>query len=563
MDRVKSLSQQSISLLLAVYIGIFLNISVFYRRFDTFNQGIQGIKVVSAIIEVMAIILFTFFVMRIISLGGRWFYRVVATLLVLISVAASYYMTFFNVVIGYGIVISVLTTDTDLSKEVIGLHFIIWMVVVSALPLLLIWKNSLRLTLLEQFLTPGQRIKPILLMAAVVASVWLPIRYLDKVQHADEQLKTVDLPSYGGVVAHSYLPSNWLAALGLYAYTQYDEKYDAATLYDPAEHHTYVAPAGIDDTYVVFIIGETTRWDHMGLLGYSRDTTPRLSKEKNLVAFRGTSCDTSTKLSLRCMFVREGGTEDNPQRTLKEQNVFAVMKSLGFTSELFAMQSEMWFYNNASVDNYSFRELIASEKRNDDKPVDDMLLVDELKESLGRYPVGKHLVILHTKGSHYLYSQRYPRSYARYQPECMGVDDFCSKQQLINAFDNSMLYTDSFIANVIEQMRDKKALVFYAADHGESIDDNSHFHGTPREMAPPEQFRVPLMVWASDKFLAQPGSLTAFEQLQAEQRIGKSHRQVELFDSILGCLGYTSPDGGINAENNWCQAPARPSQPAI
>lgn len=131
MDRVKSLSQQSLSLLLAVYIGIFLNISVFYRRFDSFSQGIQGIKVVSAITEVIAIILFTFFVMRLISLGGRFFYRVVASLLVLISVAASYYMTFFNVVIGYGIVISVLTTDTDLSKEVIGLHFIIWMVLVS------------------------------------------------------------------------------------------------------------------------------------------------------------------------------------------------------------------------------------------------------------------------------------------------------------------------------------------------------------------------------------------------------------------------------------------------
>lgn len=70
--------------------------------------------------------------------------------------------------------------------------------------------------------------------------------------------------------------------------------------------------------------------------------------------------------------------------------------------------------------------------------------------------MGKHLVVLHTKGSHYLYSQRYPRSYARYQPECMGVDEFCSKQQLINAFDNSVLYTDSFIANVIDQMRDKK-----------------------------------------------------------------------------------------------------------
>ncbi|MCW6567128.1 kdo(2)-lipid A phosphoethanolamine 7''-transferase [Yersinia ruckeri] len=555
MDRVKSLSQQSISLLLALYIGIFLNISVFYRRFDSFSHGIEGIKVLAATTEIVATILFTFFVMRLISLGGRLFYRIAASLLVLISVAASYYMTFFNVVIGYGIIVSVMTTDIDLSKEVIGLHFIIWMMLVSALPLLLIWKNSLRLTLLEQCCTPGQRIKPLLLLLAVVALVWLPLRYLDKAQKLDEQLKTIDLPSYGGVVAHSYLPSNWLAALGLYAYTQFDESQDAANLLDPAKEFTYVAPADIDQTYVVFIIGETTRWDHMGILGYSRDTTPRLSKEKNLVAFKGTSCDTSTKLSLRCMFVREGGASDNPQRTLKEQNIFTVLKSLGFSSELFAMQSEVWFYNNANADNYSFREIIASEKRNDGKPVDDMLLVDELKESLGRYPNGKHLVVLHTKGSHYLYSQRYPRSYARYTPECMGIDDSCTREQLINAFDNSVLYTDSFIANVIDQVRDKKAMVFYAADHGESIEANAHFHGTPREMAPAEQFRVPLLVWASDKFLAEPQHQKAFEQLQIQQRLGAKHRHQELFDSVLGCLGYTSPDGGILPENNWCQVP--------
>ncbi|MCK8356904.1 lipid A phosphoethanolamine transferase, partial [Erwinia amylovora] len=91
-------------------------------------------------------------------------------------------------------------------------------------------------------------------------------------------------------------------------------------------------------------------------LGYARDTTPKLAKEKNLVAFRGESCDTSTKLSLRCMFVREGGTEDNPARTLKEQNVFAVLKQLGFISDLYAMQSEVWFYNNTNADSFAFRE---------------------------------------------------------------------------------------------------------------------------------------------------------------------------------------------------------------
>nr|WP_024966385.1 kdo(2)-lipid A phosphoethanolamine 7''-transferase [Pantoea sp. IMH] len=558
MNYIKTLTQQKLSLLLAFYIGIFLNLPVFYRRFDPFLASFNASEWLSAVAEIVAIVLLTFFLMRLLSLGGRVFWRIAATALVLISVAASYYMSFFNVVIGYGIVASVMTTDTDLSKEVIGYHFVLWMVLVSALPLLLIWRNSLRMTLIEQIKTPGQRLRPLLTLLLAVALVWLPIRYFDKQQSIHEKLSNIDLPSYGGVVAHSYLPSNWLSALGLFAYTSYDEKMDSGSLFDPAKEFTYVPPAsGLDDTYVVFVIGETTRWDHMGLLGYERDTTPKMSQEKNLVAFRGESCDTATKLSLRCMFVREGGADEGPGRTLKEQNVFAVMKQLGFSSELFAMQSEVWFYNNTDTDNYVFREQIGSEKQNQGKSVDDMLLVPELKKSLDRHPQGKHLVVLHTKGSHYLYSQRYPREYARYQPECMGVDDTCSKEMLLNAFDNSVLYTDTVLDSVFDQLRDKKAIVFYASDHGESISDNMHLHGTPREVAPPEQFRVPMIVWASDKFLSESEHQHAFERLKAQQRIGKTHRHVELFDSILGCLGYTSPDGGIRDANNWCAAPTK------
>lgn len=562
MNYIKSLSQQKLSLLLAFYIGIFLNLPVFYRRFDPLLTHSSASQWLSALAEVVAIVLLTFFLMRLLSVGGRVFWRITATLLVLISVAASYYMCFFNVVIGYGIIASVMTTDTDLSKEVVGLHFVLWMVLVSVIPLLLIWRNDLRMTLIEQLKTRGQRLQPLGVLLLAVALVWLPIRYFDQQQSVAEKQTNVDLPSYGGVVAHSYLPSNWLSALGLFAYTSFDEKMDSKELFDPAKHFSYQAPAGLDDTYVVFVIGETTRWDHMGLLGYNRDTTPKLSQEKNLVAFRGESCDTATKLSLRCMFVREGGTDDGPGRTLKEQNVFAVLKQLGFSSELFAMQSEVWFYNNTDTDNYAFREQIGSEQQNQGKSVDDMLLIPELKKSLDRHPQGKHLVVLHTKGSHYLYSQRYPREYARYQPECMGVDETCSKAMLINAFDNSVLYTDSVLDSVFDQLRDKKAIVFYAADHGESIDENMHLHGTPRNMAPPEQFRVPLIVWASDKYLADPNNQHAFDRLKAQQRSGKTHRHYELFDSIMGCLGYTSPNGGINDANNWCADPARSSQAA-
>ncbi len=559
MTFTKRFSQHKFSILLAVYIGFFLNLSVFIRRFDLLHPSTTPANMLVAVTEVTAAVLSTFFLMRLISLGGRYFYRTVASLLLLISVAASYYMTYFNVVIGYGIIASVMTTDIDLSTEMVGFHFIIWMVLVSAIPLFLIWKNTVGGTLIQQMKKPGQRVGPLLSLLVIFALIWLPVRYQEKLQNLREKLTNTDLPSYGGVIAHSYLPINWMAALGLFTYARLDESQDNASLFDPSKHFTYIPPAGIDDTYVVFIIGETTRWDHMGILGYPRDTTPKLSNEKNLVAFRGRSCDTSTKLSLRCMFVREGGTADNQQRTLKEQNVFAVLHSLGFTSELFAMQSEVWFYNNTDADNFSIREMIGAEKRNEGKGVDDMLLVNEMRESLNRHPKGKHLIILHTKGSHYLYSQRYPRSYARYQPECIGIDQACSKAQLVNAFDNSVLYTDSFIDKVIDQVRGKKALVFYASDHGESIDENYHFHGTPRDMAPPEQFRVPMMVWASDSFLADSAHRDGFERLQAQQRIGVTHRHEELFDSILGCLGYTSPDGGIKPDNNWCQKPLHES----
>ncbi|PKH23718.1 kdo(2)-lipid A phosphoethanolamine 7''-transferase [Enterobacterales bacterium CwR94] len=555
MNLIKSLSQQKLSLLLALYIGIILNLPIFYRRFNPFLVQFDAMQWLSALAEVVATFLLSFFLMRLLSLGGRVFFRIMATLLVVISVAAAYYTTFFNVVIGYGIVASVMTTDVDLSKEVVGFHFIAWMILVSIIPLFLIWYNRLNMTLIEQIKTPGNRVKPLLILVLAVAMVWLPIRYFDQRQSAHERQTNVDLPSYGGVVAHSYLPSNWLSALGLFAYTRVDESLDSADLLDPSQKFTYNAPAGLDDTYVVFVIGETTRWDHMGILGYNRDTTPRLAQEKNLAAFRGESCDTATKLSLRCMFVREGGAKDNPGRTLTEQNIFAVLKRLGFSSELFAMQSEVWFYNNTDADSYEFREQIGSEPRNQGKAVDDMLLVPELKDSVDKHPRGKHLVILHTKGSHYLYSQRYPREFARYKPECMGVDDSCSKEQLINAFDNSVLYVDHMLGSVFDELRDKKAIVFYAADHGESIDENMHLHGTPRDVAPPEQFRVPMLVWASDKYLQDADNARGFSRLKAQAEKGVTHRHVELFDTIMGCLGYTSPDGGIKEANNWCNKP--------
>lgn len=555
MKYIKTMTQLKLSIWLALYIGWFMNAAVFFRRFEGYAQEFTIWKGLSGAVELIGTFLVTFFLLRILSLFGRRVWRILATIVVLFSAAASYYMTFLNVVIGYGIIASVMTTDIDLSREVIGWHLILWLVLMSALPLVLIWSNRCRFTLLRQIRTPGQRMKNITIVLLAGLMVWGPIRLLEVRQKNFERSSEVDLPSYGGVVANSYLPSNWLSALGLYAWAQVDESSDNKSLINPAKKFTYVEPQGLDDTYVVFIIGETTRWDHMGILGYSRNTTPKLAQEKNLVAFRGYSCDTATKLSLRCMFVRQGGADDNPQRTLKEQNVFAVLHQLGFSGNLYAMQSEMWFYSNTMANNIAYREQIGAEPSNRGKSVDDMLLVDEMKRGLAKNPNGKHLIILHTKGSHFNYTQRYPRSFAQWKPECVGVDNKCSKVELINSYDNSVTYVDHFIVSVLDQLRDKKAIVFYAADHGESINEREHLHGTPRKMAPPEQFRVPMLVWMSDKYLASPDHAASFAHLKQQAAMKVPRRHVELYDTIMGCLGYTSPDGGINQYNNWCHVP--------
>ena len=556
MRYIKAMSQQTLSLLLAVYIGWFMNFSVLSRRFEGYLQDFSFEKGLFIVIELVGTLLVSFFLFRVLSLGGRRLWKVLATLVVLISAGASYYMTNLNVVIGYGIVASVMTTDVDLSKEVVGWHFISWLVLTSIVPLAFIWINQARDTLLYQLRTPGQRIRGIAVVLLSALLVWGPIRLMEIHLKETERLSQVDLPSYGGVLANSYLPSNWVAALGLYGWTQIDESTDTRELFDPSKKFTYVAPKDIDDTYMVFIIGETTRWDHMGLFGYERNTTPGLAKEKNLVAFRGYSCDTATKLSLRCMFVRQGGASDNPQRTLKEQNVFAVLHQLGFTGDLLAMQSELWFYSNTMANNIAYREQIGAEPRNRGKSVDDMLLADELQNVLARQSdKGKHLIIMHTKGSHFNYTQRYPRNFAQWKPECVNVDDKCSKAELINSYDNSITYVDHFLVNVFDQLRDKKAIVFFAADHGESINEHERLHGTPRMMAPPEQFRVPMMVWMSDKYLQNPDHAKSFAYLQQQAEMKQPKRHVELYDTIMGCLGYTSPDGGINEFNNWCPVP--------
>ncbi|WP_213066713.1 hypothetical protein, partial [Acinetobacter baumannii] len=93
MRYIKSITQQKLSFLLAIYIGLFMNGAVFYRRFGSYAHDFTVWKGVSAVVELAATVLVTFFLLRLLSLFGRRSWRILASLVVLFSAGASYYMT--------------------------------------------------------------------------------------------------------------------------------------------------------------------------------------------------------------------------------------------------------------------------------------------------------------------------------------------------------------------------------------------------------------------------------------------------------------------------------------
>ena len=381
------LAPWQVVLLLSAYIGIVLNGAVFFRRYAEL-----GTTSLALLAELGLVFTFTALLLSLADLSGKWLARIFIVLLLTISVLASYYMTFFNVVIGYGVVQAVLTTDVDLSKEAVGFGLFVWFVALAFVPLVLWWryvhvrKNTVASWWLR-FKQMGGQIGLVLLLAAGFVAVAQHVNTGSSPANAVGQ----DIGK-ASLAAHTYVPSNWVAGLGMSASSAWDSWASKDQKTDPALKFQYslnaLADDVVDDLVVVVVIGESARSSNFGLLGYERPTTPFLAAEKNLAAFKATSCNTSTKLSLACMFVRPQAVVDRglqaPQ--VLEETVFSVFKKLGFSVELFAMQSEVWFYNSLKTDFYKIREVIAADSANRGKPVLDSILVAELEASMTKHP---------------------------------------------------------------------------------------------------------------------------------------------------------------------------------
>ena len=169
-----------------------------------------------------------------------------------------------------------------------------------------------------------------------------------------------------------------------------------------------------------------------------------------------------------------------------------------------------------------------------------------LKETLEKNQNG--IVILHTRGSHGNYYHRTPDKFHIYSPTCK---DNCVNNvtALNNTYDNTIVYTDFFLNEVLKILKDKNAILLYVSDHGESLGENGVYsHSAPYETAPKEQLYIPMIWWASDKFLSTPINSEKF--MQIKNNFNKHVDQSYVFHSVLDCMGVEST--AINKNKSLC-----------
>jgi len=252
---------------------------------------------------------------------------------------------------------------------------------------------------------------------------------------------------------------------------------------------------------LVLVLGETARAMNFSLYGYEKQTNPLLEKQDIIVFKDTTSCGTSTAVSLPCMFSVLGKHKFNVTDAKYTQNFLDIIQAAG--------DDIIWKDNDDGCKGVCARVKYIDARDGNKQPYcfgdycyDDILL-DELDSTLDNIKKDT-LIVLHAMGSHGpSYYKRYPDSMKQFTPSCDTEDlQECSQEEIINTYDNTILYTDYVISEVIDTLKKRdniEASMLYVSDHGESLGEhNIYLHGLPDKIAPKEQKKVPMILWLSE-----------------------------------------------------------------
>jgi lipid A ethanolaminephosphotransferase len=458
----------------------------------------------------------------------RWTLKGAATLLLLITACSGYFMYAYGVVMDPGMMTNAVQTDVHETTALLSWQLLAWVGIVAVLPGWLLWRQPLAHGRLSRQLGRQLGLMGLGLLVGIGA-LYANFQTLASVMRNHPDVRYLINP-----LAPVYSASR-VAARPF-------ERDDSVLVRTGEDARLSIAVSRqARAPLLLLVLGETGRSGNFSINGYPRPTTPELERA-GVVSFRNAwACGTSTAASVPCMF-SDLGQEHFEQRKHAHEGLLDVLQRAGL--------AVLWIDNQSGCKGVCDRvPSVSTASSGSSSPLcaqgeclDGVMLegLDARIAALDPQRVARGLVIvMHQMGSHGpAYHLRSPAAFKRFQPECTSAAlPDCSREALVNAYDNSIAYTDHFLAQAIAWLKNQSAradtAMVYVADHGESLGENNlYLHGMPYAVAPDVQKHIPWITWASDGFQRSTGLSLRCLQGAQERRLTHDH----YFHSVLGLM---------------------------
>lgn len=524
--KIKPISLIVFNLLLAIWLGVFLNIAFFekIRMLTPYNGVKAGLFVVASIIIVVAAynFIFQFF-------NWKWTAKPLAIALVFIGGFAAYAVNTLGVLITSDQIQNLVQTDIAEARDTWSWHLLTWTLGMTVVPIIVILMMKIK---------PEPIIRQLLhkVIASVVSlAMVLGLLFVFYVDFAAIFRENRDLK---GMIS----PQNMIASFASY-YKKKAPKENLPLVVYGEDAVMQKAQATSLPKLMVLVVGETARAENFSLNGYSKNTNPKLSQQDILNFSRVSSCGTATAVSVPCMFSGMPRKEYEERLASHREGLLDIAQRAGY--------QVTWIDNNSGckgtcdrVNQFKIPEPL-QQKWCKDKECFDDILIDSFKAYLATIPQDDNrprLIVLHQMGSHGpAYYKRVPAQFKVFKPTCdTNAIQGCSREALLNSYDNTLLYTDYVLDSLIETLKNTtkyQTALWYLSDHGESTGESGmYLHGAPYAIAPTQQTHIPMLMWFSTVWQHQ-----AKQQIKCLAQQGRKElSQDNLFPTMLSLLDVKS-----------------------
>lgn len=441
--------------------------------------------------------------------------------LVIVAAITSFYMDTLGVVIDREMIQNAVTTTVAESKHLITPQFLIHVGLYGVLPAaLVIWVRVRRATVWRglagwALVTAGSA-------ALAVGLLFTNMKGYATVLRADKELmgSVQPLAPMGGALRYAKMMFK-------------SANIELVQTGTDARPGSFLSAAK-KPVLMVIVAGETGRAANWSLNGYDRDTNPELAQRDILYYSQASSCGTATATSLPCMFSPLTRDQYSYEGGLSHENLLDVLVHAGFKVE--------WWDNNTGDKDVAARVpsrfMAAADGAEFCQPeCIDGVFLKSLADKAATMTENT-VIVLHQIGSHGpSYWLRYPPEREVFSPACKTPElTDCTTEEIVNAYDNTIAYTDYFLAQVIDQLDAQDRVIpamYYVSDHGESLGEGGiYLHGTPYFMAPDYQTHVPMVIWMSERFRATLGLDQACMARRTEDEVSQDN----MFSTVIDLL---------------------------